>query len=422
MQPQHTRRVPLRRFHDANPAPDQMQPMRTHSLHGHQPFRPLPAPTGSPPYHLDLASVLQPADMDAITKADRLVFHIVGDTGGVKDPLPQEQVAAQMEADFAQPDTAGRPAFFYHLGDVVYFYGEGQEYFPQFYEPYMHYPAPIFAIPGNHDGDLSKTMEASSVHSLDAFVANFCQRIPYHTRDALDATRHAMTQPNVYFTLETPLITIIGLYTNVPDGGQMDDDQIAWLEGELANAPTDRALMVAMHHPIYSLDDHHGGSAYMNTVLDSAVERSGRVPDLVFAAHVHNYQRFTRDQNGRQVPYLVVGDGGYHNLHRVSHSVVDYPHDPPFALPVDAGVTFETYCDDQYGYLILDVTRTAIQGDFYAVARRGDVGNGHPTHLDRWTLDIKAHKVQTHPTGAAAINAGHTESPKPVRRRARTVQ
>ena len=46
------------------------------------------------------------------------------------------------------------PSFFYHLGDVVYFTGARSSYYDQFYDPYLHYAAPIFAIPGNHDGDL----------------------------------------------------------------------------------------------------------------------------------------------------------------------------------------------------------------------------------------------------------------------------
>ena len=51
--------------------------------HGHQPFRPLPAPVGLPPYHIALDSVI-PID----AKAGTLVFHMVGDSGGVKTPVP----------------------------------------------------------------------------------------------------------------------------------------------------------------------------------------------------------------------------------------------------------------------------------------------------------------------------------------------
>ena len=43
--------------------------------------------------------------------------------------------------------------FFYHLGDIVYLYGEEGNYFSQFFTPYAEYRAPIFAIPGQHDGD-----------------------------------------------------------------------------------------------------------------------------------------------------------------------------------------------------------------------------------------------------------------------------
>jgi hypothetical protein len=83
-----------------------------------------------------------------------MVLHIVGDTGGVKYPVPQEIVAMAQEQQFDGSDTAARPSFFYHLGDVVYYNGEASEYYSQFYEPYSHYSAPIFAIPGNHDGDV----------------------------------------------------------------------------------------------------------------------------------------------------------------------------------------------------------------------------------------------------------------------------
>src|SRR6266699_5527136 len=257
MNKQHPGNTFSHRLHHAYSRTREIRVQRLHRIHGHQPFRPLPAPTGMPPYRLALTDILPPDEIKAITDAGRLVFHLVGDTGGVKTPVPQQNVARQMEHDLESAEPTSRPAFFYHLGDVVYFFGEAQEYFPQFYEPYSAYAAPIFAIPGNHDGDLSRGMETQGVPSLAAFVDTFCAPIAHHTRDALDDPRHAMTQPNVYWTLETPLITIIGLYTNVPDGGRLDDDQIMWLEGELTAAPPERALLVAMHDPIYSLDDFH---------------------------------------------------------------------------------------------------------------------------------------------------------------------
>ena len=184
--------------------------------------------------------------MASIRAAGRMVFHTAGDTGGIKNPQVQKIVADHMAADYQIADVTARPAFFYHLGDVVYFTGDGSEYFNQFYDPYDHYPSAILAIPGNHDGDIAD----DSNPSLAAFARNFCAPLQEITKDAGEAHREAMTQPNVYWTLEAPFATIIGLYSNVPDGGKLDNAQIAWFESELASAPTDKALILAVHHPV----------------------------------------------------------------------------------------------------------------------------------------------------------------------------
>src|SRR5215471_14403381 len=85
-----------------------------------QPSQPLPQPTGPSPFHLSLDQVLTPAEMQTIQSSGRMVFHVVGDTGGIKTPQDQDLVVAQMEQDVAASNPAVRPAFFYHLGDVVY--------------------------------------------------------------------------------------------------------------------------------------------------------------------------------------------------------------------------------------------------------------------------------------------------------------
>ncbi len=145
-----------------------------------------------------------------------------------------------MEHDFSNSgDVSGNPSFFYHLGDVVYYAGETENYYSEFYEPHRLYPAPIFAIPGNHDGDVDPLAPEPS---LSAFVRNFCAQAPVHTPEAKDVPRDAMTQPNVYWTLETELATIIGLYSNCPEGGQLSEPQTTWFESELKGAPTDRAV------------------------------------------------------------------------------------------------------------------------------------------------------------------------------------
>ena len=56
-------------------------------------------------------------------------------------------------------------------------------------------------------------------------------------------------------------------------------------------ADPDKALIVALHHPVYSFDNYHSGSPNMAQELQDAINASRRVPNLVLSAHVHNYQR-----------------------------------------------------------------------------------------------------------------------------------
>jgi hypothetical protein len=56
-----------------------------------------------------------------------MVFHICGDTGGVKNPARQQLVASAMEADATNNPADGDAAFFCHLGDAVYYNGETSE-------------------------------------------------------------------------------------------------------------------------------------------------------------------------------------------------------------------------------------------------------------------------------------------------------
>src|SRR5438067_12728082 len=86
---------------------------------------PLPVPTPDPTgLVLDLKDIVDPSEITAIKSARKVVFHTVGDTGGVRDGAAQQTLIAEaMEADFSG-DRGDHPAFFYHLGDVVYYNSE----------------------------------------------------------------------------------------------------------------------------------------------------------------------------------------------------------------------------------------------------------------------------------------------------------
>jgi acid phosphatase type 7 len=204
-----------------------------------------------------------------------------------------------------------------------------------------------------------------------------------------------MVRKNV---MTPPYVTIIGLYTNVPEGGQLDNDQIAWFHAELQAAPKEKALIVAMHHPIYSFDTFHSGSAYMSTILNEAISETERVPDMVLSGHVHNYQRFTRqftDTGGQQrdIPYIVAGAGGYFHLH-YEQSINSQPIDPGHTIQDgNSDMKLETFCDNRHGFLRLEVSTDEITGTYLTVPRPQESWGDKATSFDTFTLHLKTHRL-----------------------------
>jgi len=368
------------RVFSSNRLPKDFHTVIDPSTHPLQPWRDLPPAQGVPPFRLSLDSILSAGAMKTITDSGTLVFHSVGDTGGVNTPTQIENVESYMEMDFAG-DPSEHPSFFYHLGDVVYYDGELSNYYPEFYEPYVNYPAPIVAIPGNHDGDMDPQTGETS---LEGFVRNFCTQVPTHTPEAKDAPRMTMTQPYVYWTLLTPLVTIIGLYSNCPEGGQVAQAQIDWFESELQAAPKDRAVIVAVHHPIYSAYGSKPGSQHLKSILENAVAVGGRIPELVLSGHVHNYQRFAGVLNDQVVPMIIAGAGGYnarlHTLSKIFHS-----SKLPIKMVGSDGV-LESFCDSQHGYLRLTVTKKQIACEYVAVPDPGSPKKGPLKAFDSLTI------------------------------------
>jgi acid phosphatase type 7 len=331
-----------------------------------QRFQPLPRPLGQPPYHYDLETAV-PGITQRATERKQIVFHTVGDTGGIANAQYQTQVASAMKADLTLgPDKS--PSFFYHLGDVVYYNGQPQDYYAQFYEPYNHYAPPIIAIPGNHDGDPINAQQVS----LDGWVEYFMTPTPHVDPESHDAPRVTLSLPNPYFTLLCPFVTIVGMYTNVPEGGSIDSVQQQWLTNELATAPTDKALIVALHHPIYSFDDAHSGSPRMADAVQHAINDSRRVPNMVLMGHVHNYQRIERSLvRGTNTPFIVAGNGGYYNLHKLNAA--------PGTTDPDTHAHLLVGDDANHGYMTLTITADAIAGTVTSVDKAGTVTTGADT-------------------------------------------
>ena len=146
----------------------------------------------------------------------------------------------------------------------------------------------------------------AGVPSLQAFLRNFVSAEPVKTPESGGLLRTAMTQPAVYFALDAPFVTIIGLYSNVLEDpgvissqGQktspVDDRQLTFLVSALQAAKKKGgATIVVTHHPPYSGGSAHGGSPQMLADIDAACTKANYWPHAHLSGHAHNYQRFAR--------------------------------------------------------------------------------------------------------------------------------
>jgi hypothetical protein len=400
---------PVRLFADPDPGPDETsfhdpnvdaQYYNTgyYPAHRNQ-IQPFPRSIPDPP-HIALSQVLGPNLLQPILDSNRITFHAVGDTGASSPRLitPEASVADAMAAEL-QSGGANAPAFLFHLGDVVYSFGESQYYYDQFYEPFRRYDRPIFALAGNHDGAIyGPSANAPVAPTLDAFLRNFCANAPGSSPDAVGSARTTMTQPGVYFTLDAPCVSIIGLYSNVLEGPgvissqqgrfSLPDDQLTFLAAELARLKPDRdamkrAIVLAMHHPPVSFDGTHGSSPLMANEIDAVCAQAGVWPDVVLSGHAHLYQRLSRTVANRKIPYIVAGSGGH--LARPPRSGVP-------TAPADFGnYRLEVNPIFELGYMIITVDMDAqphptITGTFSSLAV--------PATKDGFVLDLVTGAVQ----------------------------
>jgi hypothetical protein len=272
---------------------------------------PVPTPHDYPT--LDLSDILgaSPPGYVSNSSGKSIAFDVIGDSGA-----PSAQHFNEYEVKVAElitrDATASPPAFLFHVGDVVYFYGEENYYYSQFYEPFKGYPAPIFAIPGNHDGITYN----DSMISLDSFQKAFCAAAPGRWEGSGGILRTSMTQPGVYFTLNAPLVSIIGLYSNCGESfGWLDDQQLTFLYQELMRLKQLRknglpAVILAIHHfPRWFPDQKPKDPT--SAAIDATCRKAGFWPDAVICGHAHLYQRVVRQDTGQDIPYVLTGAGGY---------------------------------------------------------------------------------------------------------------
>jgi hypothetical protein len=365
-------------------------------------LQPIPTPRVSPP-RMQLAQVIGAGPLAPCVAAKRISFHAAGDTGPseASHVTTVASVADAMTAELAAAAPGAGPMFLFHLGDVVYSFGEHQYYHDQFYEPFRGYDAPIFAIPGNHDGFPSE--ESENTESLFAFLRNFCAAAPGPSPDSGGLVRSAMNQPGVYFTLDAPFVSIVGLYSNVlegpgvisSEGGRYEkigEQQLEFLTAELTRLKPqreagERAVVLACHHPPLSVDEKHGGARGLAEDIDKACAAAGLRPDAVLSGHAHLYQRYTRTVEGAEIPYIVAGSGG-HNVTKPK------PNAAEAKLPEGYARTVEPILE--YGYLTLTVDMSGAPPTLtvaFKPTRAKSAEDDEPLEGDSVTIDLATRKL-----------------------------
>jgi len=377
-----------------------------------------PAARGGVEPRLTLAAILGDAGASVeqhIQGAGQIVFHSVGDTGSTRGPRSQNDVADKMESDYDDEHPENLPRFFLHLGDVVYSFGEARYYYDQFYEQYRNYPAPIIAIAGNHDGIVAPN---TNVPTLDAFLRNFCAETFQIAPEAGGLDRTTQIQPGVYYTFEAPFARILALYSNtLEDPGviaaqganfpQLGHAQLDFLHAALTRVAHEKftgALLIAHHHPAYTAGGRHGWSEAMRQQIDAICEQTGIWPHAVLSGHAHNYQRFTRNHAGKQIPYIIAGNGG-HGIAKLSTKNAPAIR-APAVIDTSGGdkVTLENYDDEDYGYLRVIVDTRQLRIEYHPASD----GAGAKTPDDSVTVDLASRQIVHYDApdlGAAATAA-----------------
>lgn len=398
---------------------------------------PFPQASGKPTDTYSLQDAWGPNGatvIQSINSAQSITFHMIGDSGATaQSTFPAMiKVSDAVTNDFHTSTAANRPSFLFHLGDLVYNFGESSYYYDQFYEPYRNYPAPIFAIPGNHDSFVLPNTPKGS-EPLTIFQRNFCATSTAVTAEAGSLHRTSMMQPGVYFALDAPYVRIIGLFSNAledpgvissqpggagatsaknakaakkgkakastnttPTWPVLPDYQLAFLTAQLQNIKSSNyqgAVILAVHHPPFTYTPQSGGSTggthygspFMLADIDTVCKNVGVYPHAIVSGHAHNYQRYTRKLtfNGKNysVPFIICGDSGHNVTTLVQSSFgkkspepadnTDVSYMDTATIVQSTGLTLNRHDDQDSGFLRVQATAKQLTITFNPVPKSG---------------------------------------------------
>lgn len=216
-------------------------------------------------------------------------------TGDAADGSPTQ-------AALARAMVAAKPDAVFLAGDLVYSRGRAAEYRARFFPFYNSETVPLLravpflGVPGNHDVPFAKYPDASAYFTTWSLPLN---GPPLRAGDPGAAPVTAGVH-EAMVTAAGPAFPRMGSYSfdwagihwTVLDSNSYADWESpalkAWLEADLRAARKATWRVVALHHPLFQSARSHADDQWMRPI-SPILERHG--VDLVFAGHVHNYQR-----------------------------------------------------------------------------------------------------------------------------------
>ncbi|WP_189707345.1 metallophosphoesterase family protein [Streptomyces anandii] len=265
-------------------------------------------------------------------EADRFSFMVIGDTG--------EGDESQYAVVPGFLRVSQGTSFGVIASDVIYPVGRADDYGTKFFRPYRDYPAPLYAIPGNHDW----------YEDLGGFMRVFCGDAPplppeprprplgrdwwrallWHrprpadeqrlaeARELRSAPGQRAVQPGPYWAIDAGPVRIVGIDTGLL--GTIDAEQGAWLR-EVSRGPRPKILLTGS--PLYVDGEHHPCPIEGGGTVDDIVRDPAHHYVAAIGGDIHNYQRYPVEVGGRTIQYVVSGGGGAfmhatHTIPRVS--------------------------------------------------------------------------------------------------------
>ncbi|MET9664582.1 metallophosphoesterase [Streptomyces sp. NPDC006475] len=264
---------------------------------------------------------------------DHFSFMLIADTGEGDDP--QYAVVPGFLA-------ASRGTRFAVLAsDVVYPVGDADEYGTKFFRPYKDYPAPIYAVPGNHDwydginGFMRVFCDAPALPQdavprprplSRAWLRSLLWRKPRtpdeqrlaEARQLRSVPTQGAVQPGPYWAVDAGPVRVIGIDTGLLGG--IDAEQGRWLR-EVSRGDTPKILVTGS--PLYVDAEHEPCPIEGGGTVDDIVRNPAHHYVAAIGGDIHNYQRYPVNVDGRTIQYVVAGGGGAfmhatHTIPRVS--------------------------------------------------------------------------------------------------------